>query len=876
MDSEYSSDTFTDNEENQFSQNSSNGQIEQLKMQNERLQTHNNQLQKTLENVKQQLQEALQYKSSIEQMGENIQALNDKIKETTEQNVKFSKEIQIKQAKLEQLEKGSNEIIEKLTNDKNEALKNNQKLSEKLSKIKNERDNYINESEDKNSVIDALQKQVVNAQKKKKKQSEKIQIFAEKNQELQLKVAQLEIENQKLGTENKTFLQEIEDLKLQIGTQKAISEGNENAISTLNEDIKSKIKGIQQFEGTIKQQKTEIEELIEQRDKLVTLLQKMHVSLCRSEEALAAVQQERDMLRQKSSKTEKQFKIQDQMSTAENSFLQKLNIPFEGELCQECQKIMKYEHYQVQQRIQIMLNEAAKSIQKLKNESNELKNNNKELSKVKEDKEKEANLYKEMLLTLLKDMKSIVINETQISKMSGVKEDRLFIAYVASKCAELDPLIKDNDSSNNKYIPSYFFFSEDVNERVKTIQSLLQPNDETLSLFVTQFLINAQLKKQLSRALESVPVQANIDEVLASIGLKSVDEVPEFVEKIQQQLTKMKNQRSSIRKALKQAQQAIMQQNKASAETQSQVDELKLSNDALTNERDVLKVRNQVLSNDLLIKENEVKSLKGKLELQEKTFGNSAIDQLQAEIESKKAEIDSLKSQIKQLKVALDGAASIQARALKRQESSYQDAINNLQDQLLLMASDNEKKKAKNKKLIRAIQQKHEASISELSSQYEESKQQFNKSIAEMREKTKESQEMSQKLVVSLQESEKKVQSLLAENNKLQTSVKALEIKLTSAQEKLTKEKQNAQSQIAAQSLMNESKVQERVLQIKSEINAQKNALLNLAGRTIGSVYGVDAKTLDEQSFEQLVQQAQKDLEKLRVFQSTPPTYSHI
>ena len=49
-----------------------------------------------------------------------------------------------------------------------------------------------------------------------------------------------------------------------------------------------------------------------------------------------------------------------------------------------------------------------------------------------------------------------------------------------------------------------------------------------------------------------------------------------------------------------------------------------------------------------------------------------------------------------------------------------------------------------------------------------------------------------------------------------------------------------------------------------------------MIARTIGTVYGVDSKQLDEQTLEQLAQQAQKDLEKLRVFQSAPPTYAHV
>ena len=134
METDYTTDSSTENEENQSYQQDKIDQIDQLRTQNERLQEHNTQLQKSLDSIKQQLQDAIQYKTTISSMGENIQALNDKLNEAYEQNKKLTKQLQQAQLKHDHFEKSNKEIIQNLTNDRNESLQNIQKLNEKYNR----------------------------------------------------------------------------------------------------------------------------------------------------------------------------------------------------------------------------------------------------------------------------------------------------------------------------------------------------------------------------------------------------------------------------------------------------------------------------------------------------------------------------------------------------------------------------------------------------------------------------------------------------------------------------------------------------------------------------------------------------------------------
>lgn len=843
--------------------------VQDLTYKNERLQEMNSQLQSSLETVKNQLKEALTYKNSISSMGQQIQSLQEKVTETTEQNKKLTKQLQLLSNQKEENEKALKEEITKAKNQYNEAVSSNQKLNDKNLRLRKERDDIVAELGKKQELAEAVGIELQKLMKKKKRICDKLSAANTANQQLKVSITDNERRIQNISAENKLLKQEIDDLKLQVGTQQAIQGGNSNAIGRLNDDLKVKMESISVLEDTIKSQLSEIEQLTEQRDTLVQLLQKSHCVLCKTETTTFSMKSELDSLKARQQQVQsKNFKMFPEPSFS----LSGLNIPFEGALGNETQKIVKYEHYQPQQRIQLILNESQKRIAQLESTVSELQEEKAKFETISTESEKKAEMNLEFLNAIIKELKNLASNETQLSRTSGIKEDRSFISFVAQKCSEVDPLIKEIAASNSKYIPSYFFFADDQEQRIATLQRLLSPNEETMSLFMTQFLLNIQLRRQLNKATIAAEQAHEFQPIIESLGVQKADEIPLLIDDYKEQIEKLSTARTQLRKSLKQSQAALLQQNKADNTCQVALEKLQLQVDTLSNEREILEVKVNVMENDIRAKDTEIKSLNKQLTDALARCNGEKETELEMDIQNKQNQIKSLNEQISQLQNQLEGAAAIQQRALKKQENAHRKMLEELSLQLTQVAEENERKFQKSKKIIKALKTNHQLEMEKCKSNYEASKAMLEQSNAQLANKAKEATENTQKLIQNLADSEKEIQKLSSENAKLCATQKALEVQLAAAKDKAVKEKQNSQNQIAAQALVIESKIQERANQIKQEFNEQKKNLVDSVLRTIGQVYSINHNVFDEQNLDQLLIQAQKDLEKLKMFQSSTPT----
>lgn len=841
--------------------------IKNLTYQNERLQEMNNQLQSSLDAVKSQLKEALTYKNSISSIGQQIETLQDKLSETTEENKKLNKRIQTLTSQKEENEKNYKDEVTKVTTQLNNTLQTMQKLKDKNLRYRKEREDIISELSKKQELNEAVGTELQKLQKKKKRILEKYNEVNSSNQQMKVAIAESERTIQSITAENKLLKQEIDDLKLQIGTQQALQGGNSTAITRLNDELKIKTESISALEETIKSQSHEIEGLIGQRERLIALLQKLHCAMCKNETVTANLKQDLDSMKIKCSQMNtKQLKIVPE----QNFSLANLTIPFTGALGEECEKIIKYEHYQPQQRLQIIFNEAEKKISELSTSLQQFQENSAKLEESAKTNEEKATINAEMMAATMKDLKNLASNETQFSRTAGIKDDRNFISFVAQKCSEVDPIIKSISVDNPKYIPSYFFFTDDTEQRIQTLQRLLSPSDETFSLFMTQFMINMQLRRQLAKATAAADDLLQTQTVIQQVGVQRIEEIPNLVDDLKLQIDKLTNARLSLRKSLKQSQAALVQQNKYDTDSQISFERAQLQVDTLKNENEILEVKVNVLETDLKNKEAEIKSLTKQLSDAIVKSTSERGSELEYEIQQKQQTIDSLTEQVSSLKAAVEGAASIQARALKKQEVAHRRDLEEFNSQLAQVVEESEKRVNKSKKMIRALKASHQQEIEKMKNDYDASKNALEQSNAILVAKGKEAMESAQKLINSLSESEKEIQKLVSENAKLSATQKSLEVQLAAAKDRNIKEKQNAQNQVAAQQLAIESRIQERASQIKADYNEQKKALFASVIKTIGAVYGVDQQTFDEQTLEQLMVQAQQDLEKLKMFQTSP------
>ena len=859
---------LTETEENTQDQPILQADMQNLVLQNERLQEVNNQLKSSLENVRSQLREALEAASSVNSLTDQIKLLKSQLIESNEKREKLSQELKIAAENGESSNSKLLQEISELTSERDSLADDLRKITDQKNKLKGERQNLRSALEEKQMALENLIEDLskLKQQKTKLQQKQAASVSAMKDMENQIE--QLKVKSEKDNNENTTLAQEVGDLKLKVTNLTQENNELKNEIESYKAENATCGEAVKGLENQLDSQREEIENMALEKQKIILLLQKMSAALSASEIRIESLQKENRILTAK--QTQKQQ--QRQTSPITKTEILDLKIPFEGEIGDDCEKIIKLPQYQPIQRVQLIFNEAAKRIVEVETELRELKNSNETMSKEFSETKANAQQYVQILTALLKDLKEITINEDKIIKVSTCSTDKQFINYMSDKCAQIEPILREKVLSDPHFISDDFFFTDDLTKRKKEIQSICDQSDTTFAILTAQFIANTLLRKQVNSLLgikESSTAQSPVEEREIPVEEQQQQQQCELsYQELQEKLQKATKIAKQLKAQLKRSQQVQMELQKADSEQKTKIAQLQIQNDDLKNEIDVANMKLQVKPSDAK-SQNSVSGLVSQLkESFEEQKKSPEQDSMAIELRRKTEECNQLNALLNKAHESFDSAIQTKTKQYKKQEEAMRREIISLSEQNEALTQQISMKKKQQKKKEKIYAQHQEQTINELTRNYEETKASLNATIETLKDKAQQARDMSQKLMNQIAEYEQKNQQLTAENAQFNANQKKIQVELASMKQQINKERQHLQGQLSAQMMAYEAKIQKIEKEANEKADKRVNDLLDVAQDTLGAAYELDGSDFDEDIFKQLVAMVKSDLEKLHYFQS--------
>ena len=868
---------LTEVDENQQEPQISQADYQNLVLQKDRLQEVNNQLQSSLDNLKAQLKEALEAVASTKGFSEQVQVLKGQLADANEKREKLQQDLKLAAENGENSNSKYLQEINTLRTERDALAEEIEVQNEQRNKLKQDKQALRAALEEKQVALENAIEDISKYKQQKKKLQQKQNISIAAMKEMQNKIDQLTVQVEKDQNEKTTQQQEIDELKLQIGDITQSNTDLKNEIQSIKGELEARNNANQALEAQFNAQREEMEAMTREKQKIITLLHKMSAAFSASEIKIESLQKENSLLMNKQA----QKQTQRNASLMSRTDILDLKIPFEGELGDDCEKIMKLPQYQPIQRIQLILNESAKRLHETETEMKSIKDQHDSTVKQLEESNEESQKYIQILYALLKDLKELSLNEQNISKVADCNVDQHFINYVTEKCAQIDPTIREKVLSHPHFISSDFFFTDDVTKRKKEIQSIADQNDTTFAILTAQFIANTILHKQLDTLLAQKDVfptpkveeqeqpiadeQAQNSQSAASSA--NASGIAANHPELQEKLIKTTKYAKQLKQQIKKAQQTQMELQKADSEQKTKIAQLQIQNDDLKNELDVANMKLQVALNEAAKGENSISGIATQIKDSLENQKQQDISATLSELQRKNEECEQLNILLKKAQASFDQAIQTKTKQYKKQEEILKREIYSLTEQVDDLTQQIALKKKQQKKKDKINAQHQEAAIQELQANYEETKTSLNNTIETLKEKAQQAREMSQKLMTQIAECEQKNQQLSSENAQYIAGQKKIQVELASMKQQINKERQHLQGQLSAQMMAYEAKLQKTTKDANDQADKRVQDILDIAQNTLGVAYGLEDVD-NEEVFKQLVSMVKSDLDKLHYFQS--------
>ena len=832
--------------------------VQGIHLQNEQLKDMNEQLKSQVESLRNQLKDALAAVQASQTVGDQIKTMKAQLTDATQKRDKLAKEMKELNAQYITESHDLNEKIKELQTQLADEQQKTQASEQKILKIRKEKALLKTALEDRLQFIDIADQELQKTECTKKKLKQKTVTALEQLQIADSKVEELQLALQKSESERETLSQTVDSLTVQLNSANAFHEETKRALEQAKKETENKIAVIQSLEMQLSAQTDEIGQFTEERPRLISLIEKSHKALFRAEALIQKLTEEKNDLanRVKVSQTTKISNIISQGS------INDLKWPFDQEISQKCDELMKLPQYQPIQRVQLVLNELAHRIANLKSTyESHIHAMGGDLEKARAAVEKDNN-YGQILASLLKELK-------ERAPQTG---DQAFIDFVNKQCDQIDPQSLPKGKLNS-------FYSMSSDDRRRALKESRMASKEQLIMGQTkvfddiktrtkqaqenlekqQALAQQQQLQQLQQLQESAPgtpssqksnVSENRDQVIADLNAK---------------IDKLKQSRKQIHQALKEAQENVSAMMITEKEARTQVSQLQTQVETLSHENEVLRVQLQVAENENLLRQKDQNLSSSSI---------SSADSLACtELKQKIEENEKLTEMVRTLQQTMETSLAKANKRSKQREEALKAEIDTLKSDLLAKEQECEQKTKKVKKQIKAQKDAYKQTIEELQNKHSEAKKNFDETIQNLKTKAEESRKLSNQLVDSLNASEERNQKLQEDQANQVKAAKDLQSQIVILKQQLSKEKQNLRTQLSVQTLQAEAQKQELVNQARAKFEKRVNDLLEVAAKTIGSFYGIDESQFSEDSFAQLAEHVKSDLEKLRYFQNETTKY---
>ena len=787
---------------------------------------------------------------SLDSLARQITILQTRLNESTEENASLKKQLAAATQKSESSAKKLTELHATVS----DLTTQMETLREKCAKLKMEKVELLSQCQQLQAAHDEAVTHAEQLRAKLKKMKKRESAMQECFEQAETRVNQVDLESQKVMSDNKNLRQEIEDLKLELESATASNSDLVKANQALRSESRRVMSAFSALEEQIKAQSGEIVECHKERHAITEMLRKMYAHICTSESLNDKLQAELDemMVKMKGKMMSKGEQGQIDLSSIE--------MPFSGTLGSQCRQIMNMTQFTVVQRIQRILNIIASELAQVERLGTEKDERITVLTKSLEAQNANSEKSEGALRALLRELKNLAVTEANIDTHAFCDADQGFLQFVAEKC------VAGAESAGSASIPSDFFSLDDINRRKAVIERQIGRESDAFALFTAQFLANTILRKQLQKALSGLAKKEELNVILNKLQCSDFHEILGYVEQMQDEITQLQRENRSLAKLYKNMKKSEpVHDDNVIVEMQS----IQTRNDELQNEIRILELRNQVLNQK--IQEIQTESAKEPI-----SRTDPRVPELESLVLSKDREMESLKQASERAQIENKRVVEKMTIKYSRREQLLLSEIESLKTKIAGFEVKIAKNAKRHRKEIKEITRKNELQRDEITVEYQQAKLSYDEAMQRMEEKMASTRELSQKLLKTVSDKERANQKLSEEIAKLRLSLKSMDMKLTKTQEESQKERQVLQGQISATKLSCQSQLQDYDRLMKKEADARVKVLYDDTLRCLGEFYRIDTFTMDDESFRYLLSLVKRDLSRLQLFQNQGMTSSCI
>ena len=786
---------------------------------------------------------------SLDSLARQITILQARLSESKEENASLRKQLAVATQKSD----SSAIKLTELHATVSDLTGQMETLREKCAKLKMEKVELVSQCQKLQAAHDEAVTCAEQLRTKLKKMKKRECAMQECFEQAETRVNQVDLESQKVVSDNKNLRQEIEDLKLELESATASNSDLVKANQTLRSESHRVMSAFSALEEQIKAQSGEIVECHKERHIITEMLRKMYAHICASESLNGKLQAELDEV---IVKMKGKMMSKDEHGQAD---LSSIEMPFSGALGSQCRQIMNMTQFTAAQRIQRILNIIASQLAQVERLATEKDERIAALSKSLETQNANSEKSEGTLKALLRELKNLAVTEANIDRHAFCDADQGFLQFVAEKC------VSGSEGTGSASIPSDFFALDDINRRKAVIERQIGRESDAFALFTAQFLANTILRKQLQKALSGLAKKEELNVILSKLQCSDFHEILGYVEHLQGEITQLQRENRSLAKLCKNMKKSepVHDENVI-----VQMQSIQTRNDELQNEIRILELRNQALNQKI----QEIQTEPTKEPTMPRT--DPRVPELECLVLNKDHEIESLKQASE--RAQMENKRVIEKLTIKysRREQLLLSEIESLKARITGFEVKIAKNAKRHRKEIKEITRKNELQRDEITAEYQQAKLSYDEAMQRMEEKMASTRELSQKLLKTVSDKERANQKLSEEIAKLRLSLKSMDMKLTKTQEESQKERQVLQGQISATKLSCQSQLQDYDRLMKKEAEARVKVLYDDTLRCLGEFYRIDTFTMDDESFRYLLSLVKRDLSRLQLFQNQGMTSS--
>jgi uncharacterized phage infection (PIP) family protein YhgE len=413
--------------------------------------------------------------------------------------------------------------------------------------------------------------------------------------------------------------------------------------------------------------------------------------------------------------------------------------------------------------------------------------------------------------------------------------DSDFVEFLASRCIQLDAVLKENEFISPQFISMDFLFNGSLEDRKQILQQIRTSGWDapaTFDLFCAQILVTIAQRHELDVLKQMATEQGiQIEQIQTALGCSDLSTADEIAQKINKKIRNLRTRSHKLQELLK-ARDAYDAEHPSVPEYERTIKSIEAKNAELEKDLQSVVADATALQRELDVKLQQIASLEKSHQalIDESTLHQQKhvdeISGLEKVIDERNREIRDLHLNLTKLTSDTEQQLESLRKASKELREKMTSRTEKFKRNLALL--EQRKKNVEQQMLakLRAKERQNQEDSSRMAAAQNELQERLEAQLQAMREQTQGHHELSQKLSGSLAETEKRNQQLTSEISRLNVAKKSLEVQLKTSGDQLKREAQILASQAAMRAMNAETRFQEELNALKSRFVKEKNELI--------------------------------------------------